>query len=138
MISVARRLVPLILGVVLSHSAAAKVSPPAIIWLGDLQHAEELVSAAIATTDAREMRSQSTGLARLLGRTSDDLGSVDSEGRFQCVLAAQALFNVTNDFALPPARALVALQRDAADFHSTMPKCETAIQRKAGRRTLPK
>ena len=126
-----------ILGILLLPCAFAPspvvAAPPAEarLWLQDVQDAEQMIAAGLKTGDAAEIKRQSSKLARLLGRIPGDLAPLPDSGRMACAQASQALYNVTLDVELPPARALVAAKADLAIFRDHMPKCERTITGKA-------
>lgn len=115
--------------------AIAEADTNARLWVRDLQGSEELVAAAIATTDAGELRRQSVILTKLIGRIDTDLSTFSPADRMDCVMAVQSLNNVLLDLSLPPARATVAAKRDAADYRASMARCEKTVGVK-GKRTL--
>lgn len=127
----------LAIGVGISPKADAKPSEAARLWLADVQSAEEMIGAAIATTDVDELKKQSYALLKLQGRILTDLASLEPGLRMACVIAAQALNNVLLDLKLPPARAAVAAKADAADYRDRMTQCEKGLGRKPGPRHLP-
>lgn len=119
-----------------SQAVNAASTQEARIWLKDLQRSEELVAAGLQTGDAAEIKRQSMALSRVLGRITDDLASLSLSDRMECAQAGQSLFNVTEDAALTPARAVAAAKSDLAAFHENMPKCERAITGRAAKRAI--
>lgn len=108
----------------------------AAMWLTELQQSEHLVAAAIKTRDTAELRRQDIILSKIIARGDAALSRYDLDDRFKCTHAAGDLSNVIMDLKLPPARALIALQRDSKSFHENIAQCEKLLGLKR-KRHLP-
>ncbi|MFG1318047.1 hypothetical protein [Xanthobacter autotrophicus] len=117
--------------------AASSVDPVTRVWVKDLQRVEEMIAAAIQTADAAEIKRQGLIASKLIGIADNSLKSLDMEQRLDCTNAATSLMVITDDLRQTPARALVLVRRDAAEFARTMPKCERAVELKGPRHIKP-
>ncbi len=126
----------LVIGVGISAIAEAKPNGTARLWLADVQTAEEMISAAVVTTDPDELKKQSYALAKLQGRVATDLVSVNEDQRVACAFAVQNLANVVHSLAMPPAKALKFATYDAGEYRKFMALCEKAFGAR-GKRHLP-
>lgn len=117
-------------------TGAAVADTTSRLWVKDLQRSEELVAAAIATSDVTELRKQGLVASKLIGRGYTELSALSDDGKMACLAAAQSFMNFTDSLRKSPAQAVVSARRDANSYRTSMAACEKANGFKP-KRTLP-
>lgn len=103
-----------------------------VLWVADLQRAEEMIAAAIETGDGPELKRQSYAVNRLTGRAWTE---VPDKNRLACVSASNALANTAHSLlGDSPASALVNARADAKIYREEMAACEKSVGVRGKRR----